>query len=160
MRRLGHDRHAARTAAHDLAFFQRMRQQIDGQALLLCLHNRLPAADIKENLSLRQPIRPLLQVARQQNVGLGQDPSDKLSSQGRRVVKKEKRLPSASGNSWIEAAKLPFPFRLEQIPPRLDLLPIDAALLRSDPKLLQKAVVDYLSSRFTPLGGKANIATS
>ena len=112
-----------------------MRQQIDGQALLLCLHNRLPAADIKENLSLRQPIRPLLQVARQQNVGLGQDPSDKLSSQGRRVVKKEKRLPSASGNSWIEAAKLPFPFRLEQIPPRLDLLRIDQfGIIRTPPR--------------------------
>lgn len=40
----------------------------------------------------------------------------------------------------------------------LDLLPIDAKLLRADPELLQKAVVDYLSNRFKPLGGKANIA--
>jgi tetratricopeptide (TPR) repeat protein len=40
----------------------------------------------------------------------------------------------------------------------LDLLPIDATLLRSDPELLRKAVVDYLSGRFKRLGGQANIA--
>jgi tetratricopeptide (TPR) repeat protein len=40
----------------------------------------------------------------------------------------------------------------------LDLLPIDAALLRADRALLEKAVVDYLSGRFKPLGGRANIA--
>lgn len=40
----------------------------------------------------------------------------------------------------------------------LELLPIDAALLRAEPEILQKAVVDYLTVRFKPLGGKSNIA--
>jgi tetratricopeptide (TPR) repeat protein len=40
----------------------------------------------------------------------------------------------------------------------LNLLPIDAALLQADPALLQQAVVDYLTAKFKPMGGTANIA--
>ena len=65
-------RHAAGAAAHDFTFFEGVRQKIDGKALLLGFHDRLPAANVKYDPSLRQPICSLFEVARDEDIGFGQ----------------------------------------------------------------------------------------
>src|SRR5262245_44997685 len=62
MRCLGHHSHTAGTPSHDLPFFQRMWKQIHRKTLVLRFHDRLAAADVKENFALTQPICSLLQI--------------------------------------------------------------------------------------------------
>src|SRR6266478_9325054 len=102
-----------------------MWKQIHRQTLFLRFRDRLAAADVKENLSLRQPICPLLQISGQLDISLAQYPSDELIAQRRRIVKEEKRLSSTTRNSWIKTAQFALPFRLQQIPPGLDLLRVE-----------------------------------
>ena len=67
-----HYGHAARAAAHDIAFFHRMGHQVDGQSLFFGFHDRLAAADVKENFPIGQPVGSLLQVTRQQEIGFAE----------------------------------------------------------------------------------------
>src|SRR5581483_10098279 len=127
MRRAVEHRHAAGAAAHNFAFLQRMREEIDGKTLLRRAHDRLRAADIKVNFSLTEPIGALFEVSRDENIGLGQKPRDEARAERRRVVKKYERLAAAAGGLRIEGPELAFESRLQQIPPRLDLVRIEKA---------------------------------
>src|SRR5215467_14492939 len=97
--------HTAGAAAHDFTFFEGVRQKIDGEALLLGFHNRLPAANVKYDCSL-------FEVARDENIGFGQQTRDELRPEGGRIIEKDKRLSASARNQRIKSSELAFESRL------------------------------------------------
>jgi tetratricopeptide (TPR) repeat protein len=72
------------------------------------------------------------------------------------LATRPRRLVSLESPSDVTTEPLNFEFKLAEFD--LNLLPIDGALLQADPALLQRAVVDYFTAKFKPMGGTTNIA--
>jgi hypothetical protein len=60
-----------------------VRQEIHRQPLLFGFHDRLTAADIKDNLTVRQPVGSLLEISRDENVGFGKQAGNEVRPQSR-----------------------------------------------------------------------------
>ena len=79
---------------------------------------------IEDDLSLREPVRSLLEIAGDENVGLGEQTGDELRPERGCRIEKIKRLAAAARDQRIEGSEFAFEFWLQQIPPGLYLLGI------------------------------------